>query len=155
METSSVGMTGAEAMAAHPVDARTRTAFLLLVAAQAAHSIEEAAGGLYEVFAPTRWLSGIVSDDPATGFVILNLAIVLFGLWCWAVPIRRHWPVARSLAWGWVVVEICNAINHAGIALARGGYFPGVITAPLLIIAAGWLAACLKSSGSHARVVRS
>jgi hypothetical protein len=155
VESSSVGTAGSEMMVAHPMDARTRTAFLLLVAAQAAHSIEEAAGGLYEVFAPTRWLSGIVSDDPATGFIILNLAIVAFGLWCWAVPIGGHWPVARSLAWGWVVVEICNGINHAGIAMARGGYFPGVITAPLLLIAAGWLAVCLESSRPYARGLRS
>lgn len=123
-------------------------AFLLLVIAQAAHSIEEYAARLYDVFAPARFVSSLISDDPATGFAGANVAILAFGLWCWSVPIRRRWPSARALAWGWAAVELGNGMVHAIMAVARGGYFPGVITAPLLIVAALVVARRLRRAGS-------
>jgi hypothetical protein len=43
------------------------------------------------------------------------------------------------------VVEIANGVAHAGLAVAAGGYFPGLYTAPLLILAAAWLATRLKA----------
>lgn len=119
-------------------------AFLMLVAVQAAHSVEETVGGLQDVFAPARLVSGLVSDDHAVGFAVANAAIVAFGLWCWAGPVRGGWSIARSLTLGWVVVEVANGFTHMAMAVARGEYFPGVITAPLLLLAAGWLAVNLE-----------
>ena len=52
----------------------------------AAHSIEEYTTRLYDVFPPARFVSSLVSDDLATGFVIANVALVGFGFWCWAFP---------------------------------------------------------------------
>lgn len=113
-----------------------RRAFLLLVLVQAAHSIEEYVARLYDVFTPARLVSLLVSDDPAAGFAIGNLAIVACGLWCWWVPVRAGWPSARAIVWAWTLVELCNGTVHLLLAVARGGYFPGAITAPFLIVGA-------------------
>jgi len=50
-------------------------AFLALILAQGAHSIEEYAFKLYEVFPPARLVSGLVSRDLATGFIAANAAV--------------------------------------------------------------------------------
>jgi hypothetical protein len=113
---------------------RLQSAFGALVLAQAAHSTEEYAGRLWESFPPARLVSSLVSQDLARGFLILNLSLVVFGLWCWLVPVRRGWPVAVPLAWGWVLVEIVNGIGHPLWSLRQGAYTPGVLTAPLLLI---------------------
>jgi hypothetical protein len=118
--------------------------FLGLVLAQAAHSIEEYAGRLWEVFPPARALTGLVSSDLELGFVIINAALVGFGLWCYLWPVRNRWPVARGLMWGWVVVELINGVGHPLWAARIGGYTPGLITAPLLLILALALARQLR-----------
>ena len=70
------------------MDARSQSIFLALILAQAAHSAEEYAFGLYDVFAPARFVSGLVGRDLATGFVIANGALLLFGLWCYLARVR-------------------------------------------------------------------
>jgi uncharacterized protein with HXXEE motif len=122
------------------VEHRGQLVFLFLILAQAAHSIEEYATRLYEVFAPARFVSSLVSNDLALGFLVVNAALVTFGLWCWAVPVRSGWPAARGLVWFWTILELGNGIGHSALALSRGGYFPGVVTAPLLLLLAAWMA---------------
>jgi hypothetical protein len=119
---------------------RTQLVFLSLILAQGAHSIEECVTKLYEVFAPARFVSSLISHDLALGFLIGNAALVTFGLWCWAVPARSGWHAARAIVWFWTILELGNGISHSAMALSRGGYFPGVATAPLLLFFAGWLA---------------
>ena len=130
-------------------DSKVQGAFLALVLVQAAHSVEEHLAGLYAVFAPARIASGLVSDDPALGFAILNAALVAFGLWCWAVPVRRGWPSARLWIWPWIAIEVGNGVGHPAMAIARGGYFPGVITAPVLLVVALGLSALLRRRSPH------
>ena len=125
---------------------RGKIVFLFLILAQGAHSIEEYVTKLYEVFAPARFVSSLVSNDLALGFLILNTALVTFGLWCWAVPVRSGWQAAGGLVWFWTILELGNSIAHSALALSRGGYFPGVVTAPLLLLFAGWTAV-LQVSG--------
>jgi hypothetical protein len=117
--------------------------FLLLVLVQAAHSVEEYLTGLYVVFAPAAYVTGLIANDPGVGFVIGNTVFVAFGLWCYAGPVRGNWPSARGWAWLWVVIELANGILHTGLALAARAYFPGVGTAPLLFLVAAWLAVLL------------
>ena len=119
---------------------RAQLVFLCLILSQGAHSIEEYVTKLYEVFAPARFVSGLVSQDLALGFLVVNAALVMFGLWCWAFPVRSDWQIARGLMWFWIILEIGNGVGHSALALSRGGYFPGVATAPLLLLFAGWLA---------------
>ena len=134
------------------MERRTRLAFLLLVAAQAVHSGEEYEAALWQHLAPARFVSLLLSIDPAIGFLIANGALVGFGLWCWAVPLRRGWTGAAALAWGWAAVETANGIGHFALAASVGGYFPGLVTAPLLLAAAAHLGWRLGESGAAARV---
>lgn len=121
------------------MDSRSRLAFLLLILAQAAHSVEEYVFELYNVFGPARWVSGVVSDDLPTGFAIVNIGLVAFGIWCYLARVRPGHVSARLWVWPWVFVEGANGIGHPLIALGRGAYFPGVLTSPLLLAASLYL----------------
>ena len=125
---------------------RSQLVFLLLVLAQAAHSIEEYATELYEIFPTARFISGLLSDDLATGFAVGNALFVAFGLWCYVMPVRSGWLAARGLAWFWVIVELGNGVLHSSLAISRGGYYPGAVTAPVLFVLAAWLGVLLVRS---------
>jgi hypothetical protein len=131
------------------VELRAQLVFLCLILSQGAHSIEEYATRLYEIFAPARFVSSLVSHNLALGFLVINVALFVFGLWCWAVPVRSHWRIARSLTWFWTILELANGIGHSALALSRGGYFPGVAIAPLLLLFAGWLAVLQTRKGGR------
>jgi len=123
-------------------------AFGALVLAQAAHSTEEYVGRLWESFPPARWVTGLLSQDLERGFVAINVALVAFGIWCLVWPIRRLWPSARWLAWGWATIEAINGTVHPLWSLRQGGYTPGVATAPFLLILALVLAQQLRDGSA-------
>ncbi len=114
-------------------EARSQYLFLGLILSQAAHSIEEYCFGLYEVLAPARFISRMVSSNLAFGFATVNVALVLFGLWCYLARVRKSHPSGRSWAWFWTVLEAVNGAGHLVLAASRGEYFPGAATAPLLL----------------------
>lgn len=132
--------------------ASTQIGFLLLIVSQAMHSIEEYASSLWKVFAPARFISGLISDDLTIGFVVLNVSIVAFGFWCYFGPVRHSWPSATILAWFWVFLELGNSIGHTYFAINQGGYFPGLYTAPPLFIFSCYLAFRL-AKGNHEPIV--
>jgi len=108
--------------------------------AQAAHSIEEYIFRLFDVFAPAHFVSALVSTNLGVGFAVVNAALVLFGLWCYFARVRPGHPSGPVFAWFWTVLELANGIGHSVLALSRGGYFPGVATAPVLLGVAAYLA---------------
>jgi hypothetical protein len=122
-----------------------KVAFGALVLAQAAHSVEEYVGRLWETFPPARFLPGLVSQDQERGFLVLSVALVAFGVWCFVWPIRRDWPSASVLAWIWVTIEVINGVSHPLWALRIGGYTPGVATAPALLVIALYLRRQLRT----------
>jgi hypothetical protein len=130
-------------------DPRTRAAFGFLILVQAVHSLEEYAFRLFDVFPPTRVVSSFFSSDTAFGFAIGNAGIVLFGAWCYLARVRRSHPHWRGYAWFWAALELANGVGHFILAAGRGGYFPGVATAPLLIAASSWLAMRLLKTSSR------
>jgi hypothetical protein len=115
------------------MDSRSRSTFAWLIAAQAAHSLEEYIFRLFDVFAPARLVSSLFSDNLAAGFAVANALIVLFGVWCYAARVRKKHPGARGYAWFWTALEFGNGVGHLALAAFRGGYFPGAATAPLLV----------------------
>ena len=117
-----------------------RTVFGLLVATQAAHSIEEYFGRLWEVFPPATLVSGLVSSNRELGFIVVNIALVTFGLWCFVWPVSREWPSAPRFVAIWTTVEIINGLGHPLWSLFRARYTPGVVTAPILLLLAVSLA---------------
>jgi hypothetical protein len=124
---------------------RIDATFGALVLAQAAHSIEEYRGRLWESFPPVRFLTGLFSSDREIVFISLNVALVAFGVWCLLWPVRRRWPAAVGLMWGWAVIETINGVGHPLWSLRQGGYTPGVITAPILLVIALYLGAQLRN----------
>ena len=127
---------------------RFQLSFLALVATQAAHSVEEYVGRLYDVFPPAQFVSGLISQDHERGFVIFNIALVTFGLWCFVWPVRKKWLLAIPLAWFWVVIELINGIGHPLWTLTEFAYTPGVVTAPILLILALYVASQLRAGNA-------
>ena len=123
---------------------RFQNAFGALLLAQCAHSAEEYVGRLWESFPPARFVSGLLSEDLERGFLVANVSLLAFGLWCWLWPVRRGWLAALPLAWAWVTLEAINGIGHLLWTLRQGGYTPGVGTAPVLLILAINLARQLR-----------
>ena len=128
------------------MDSRSRGAFLALIVAQGAHSTEEYVFRLFDVLAPARFISGLVSNDLARGFAMANMSLVLFGTWCYVARVRHGLPSARGLTWFWSLLELGNGMAHTVSAITRGGYFPGVATAPFLIGISVYLISRLKAA---------
>jgi len=118
---------------------RFHVAFGALVLAQAAHSVEEYIGRLWESFPPARFLTGLIAENLELGFLVINISLVAFGLWCWLWPVRRGWV--------WIAVELINGVGHPLWTLRQGGYTPGVATAPLLLVLAIHLAHRVRQIG--------
>ncbi len=119
---------------------RIKVAFGALVVAQTAHSIEEYIGRLWESLPPARFVTGLISSDRELGFIVINSALVAFGLWCLLFPVRRDWSSAAGFMWFWIVIETINGVGHPIWTLRQGGYTPGVLTAPILLVIAWYLA---------------
>ena len=115
---------------------RDQLAFGLLILTQAAHSIEEYFGRLWESFPPAYFVSGLVSSDREFGFLAANVFLVTFGVWCYLFPVLRRWRSARGIALGWALIELINGVGHPLWSLRQGGYTPGLATAPVLLVLA-------------------
>ena len=124
---------------------RLQTAFGWLVLAQAAHSVEEYVGRLWEGFPPARYLTGLVSADREVGFLVINIGLVAFGVACYVWPVRRRWRAATGLIWFWVVIQLINGIGHPLWTIRQGVYTPGVLTAPILLALALYLTYLLRA----------
>lgn len=127
---------------------RLPEAFLLLIFTQATHSLEEYFGALWEVLTPARVVSGLFSQDLQFGFAVANSLIVALGVLCYLGPIRHGWKSSTAVAWFWVALELMNGIGHTIFAIEAGGYFPGIYTAPFLVVFAIFVAFKLLHSGN-------
>jgi hypothetical protein len=129
---------------------RSERLFLALVIAQAAHSVEEYVTRLFDAFAPARFLSGLISEDLAAGFIVLNSVVVLVGVGCYVGPVRTRGRAGWLVAATWVAIELANGSTHLVMAALRRGYFSGSLTAVLLVVTAGWLALSLNTETTSA-----
>jgi hypothetical protein len=126
---------------------RIKIAFLLLVLTQALHSVEEYIGRLWEVYPPAKFICSLISKNPETGFLILNIGFLIFGLCCWRFLIRRNHFYPHGFIWFWIVMEMINVTGHITWALSEWAYVPGVATAPILLILAVYLSRQLLHPG--------
>jgi hypothetical protein len=128
---------------------RLKLTFAAIILVQAAHALEEQAGRLWESFPPARFVAELVSHDLARGFLLGNVSLVAFGVWCLVWPVRREWPSAAYFMWAWVVLEVINGIGHLLWTLREGEYTPGVATAPVLLALAIYLGLQLLRKGRN------
>jgi len=111
--------------------------------------VEEYLTRLYEVLAPARVVSGLLSDDWATGFVLFNATVIALGFLCYVGPVRAGRGTAGVVAWLWVIAEMANGIGHIILAVASKGYFPGLLTALALLVTSTYLALSLRADGKN------
>jgi hypothetical protein len=131
-----------------------RRAFLLLIVVQALHSLEEFRFELWRVFEPARAVSRLFSPDPETGFAIANGLLIAFGTWCYMVPVGLARQYAGLVVWLWILFEFTNGIMHVFLSLSSWSYYPGILTAPLLLALASYLAALVAVGADRNGVTR-
>ena len=119
---------------------KSERVFLYLAIAQLLHSVEEYLHRLWEPFPPARTLSGLVSSDLETGFLVINVSVVVAAFASYLGPIRGEWRSARGVAWFWVCLELINGIGHPAWSVMSGAYTPGLVTSLLLLPLAAALA---------------
>ena len=124
---------------------KSKNAFLALIVVQALHSIEEYVFQLWTTFPPARFLTGLVAEDPETGFLVINVSVVALGFCCYWWPVRRHWVSAAPIAWFWVAMELVNGLGHPAWSVMQRGYTPGLITSLMFLPLAVLLAKRLWS----------
>ncbi len=101
---------------------------------QSVHFAEEAATGFHERLGALLGLPGI----PLYFFVVFN--VTLLGIWVASVPgLRSARAAAFFAAWFLAIAGMFNGIAHPLLAIAEGGYFPGLVSSPFIGIASVWL----------------
>ena len=109
-------------------------ALVFAVAVQGIHFAEEVATGFHERFPALFGLPAM----PLSIFVVFNLAWL--GIWVASVPgLRSERPAAFFAAWFLAIAGMLNGIAHPLLAIAVGGYFPGLVTSPFIGAVSIWL----------------
>ena len=112
-------------------------AILLLTLLLALHLVEEVRTG-FRARAPLGPMSRRV-------FVVANVGVYLFCAATFALALRGH-PAAAPMAWILAVGNLLNGLGHIGLMIRARGYFPGGVTAFLLIPAALYLVRVLLAT---------
>ena len=122
--------------------------FLLIALVQGLHSIEEFFGKLWEVYPPATFLSGLVSTNLKTGFIIINVSLFIILMLTWLTTFSKSYST-RGILWLWIILETINGIGHIIWAIIERSYEPGLATAPILLGLALWLARLLTKPGGN------
>jgi hypothetical protein len=104
------------------------------LAFQAVHVGEEFLAGFYtrfpDMLGQARW--------SPTFFVSLNL--IAIAMWIVAIPaLAARWRAALLPLWLLGVAGVLNGVGHVLLAIVAKGYFPGLVTGPLVAVAAAIL----------------
>ncbi|HSR70549.1 MAG TPA: HXXEE domain-containing protein [Acidobacteriota bacterium] len=101
--------------------------FLLGVACQCLHMLEEFLTGLHLVYPPLFGLAPLSGEF----FVTFNVAAI--ALWVLAAAgILRGMSAAYFPVWFLALACCLNLVFHPLLSLYTGGYFPGLLTSPLV-----------------------
>lgn len=102
----------------------------LAIGAQGAHFAEEAATGLHEQLPALLGQSAM----PFAVFLLFNVAWL--AIWAASVPgLRSGRPAAFFAAWFLAIAGLFNGVAHPLLAVAAGGYFPGLVSSPVIGVA--------------------
>jgi hypothetical protein len=106
---------------------RVQAALVLGLAAQCLHFLEELLTHFPQRF-PT--LLGLAAWSDAF-FAAFNLIWLSIWLVC-VLGLALRWRLALLPIWFFALSCLLNGVGHPLLSLARGGYFPGLITSPLV-----------------------
>lgn len=99
----------------------------LAIGVQGVHFLEEYFTGFYVRYPELLGLS----PWPAEFFVGFNVAWI--AVWCATLPgVRVGCRAAYFPVWLLAVAGIVNGVAHPLLAVAVGGYFPGLVTSPVI-----------------------
>lgn len=101
--------------------------FLIGIACQCLHVIEEFAAGMHVLFPPLFGLASISAE--------LFIGFNVFWLGTWAIAafgVLRNSRVAYFPVWFFGLAMALNGIAHPLLSVWQSGYFPGLVTAPLV-----------------------
>ena len=127
--------------------ARAAAAYALAVATviQAIHFSEEALTGFPQRLSELLGLPAM----PMSFFLTFNLAWL--AIWIASVPgLRSGQTLAFFSAWFLAIAGVINAIAHPLLAVTAGGYFPGLVTSPIIGVVAVMLWRRLREATEHA-----
>lgn len=120
-------------LARRPVDAgranrrQATSLVVVLLALQSLHAAEEYATGFSEQFPAVLGLA----PWPAAFFLVFNVSLLV--VWAAAVPgLAAGYRPAYMPVWFLALAGMANGVAHPLLALGAGGYFPGLLTSPLV-----------------------
>jgi hypothetical protein len=105
---------------------------LAVLAIQSLHFAEEFATGFHERFPAMLGLA------PWTAEFLVGFNAAWIAAWALASSaaiVRRATFVAAWLIWFLALAATANGLAHPVLAMAAGGYFPGLLTSPVLGVA--------------------
>ncbi len=106
----------------------------LAIVVQSVHFAEEAVTGFHQRLPALLELSAM----PLSFFLLFN--VTWLAIWVASVPgLRSGRPAAFFAAWFLAIAGLFNGIAHPLLAVASGGYFPGLVTSPFIAAAAAFL----------------
>lgn len=139
-------------------DARTSRhvrAWLLLVAALAAHVVDEAATdflGFYNplVLSIRERIPWFPMPTFTFGIWLAGLALLIVVLALMAQMVRQDVVGTRLASWVLAVIMFLNGVGHLGGSMFFQRWLPGATSAPLLVGASIWLALRTRDRGEPA-----
>lgn len=106
----------------------------LATAVQGGHFAEEWATDFHIRFPALLGLEPV----PLSFFVVFNLTWI--GVWIVSVPLLKAGRmIAFFAAWFLAIAGMLNGVAHPLLALASGGYFPGLFSSPFIGLASYFL----------------
>lgn len=125
---------------------RSRLANLLLlgVAVQCFHSIEEFVTGFHIRF---PGFFGLPPWSPEL-FVAFNIAWIAIWIFA-ALGLEKGWRLTLLPTWFFALGMTANGIGHPLLSAVTGGYFPGLVTSPIVGLFGAWLLVRLVRATRH------
>lgn len=106
----------------------------LATAIQSGHFVEEWATGFHVRF------PGLFGLDPMPLAVFVVFNLVWIAIWIASIPLLRAGRTpAFFAAWFLAIAGMLNGLAHPVMAVASGGYFPGLISSPFIGLASLYL----------------
>ena len=109
---------------------RITSAILLLIAALVVHLVEEVKTGFRKKLP--------IGEMPKPLFIGINVVVYAFCFTTLLLSARGH-ELATLFAWVFAIAMLMNGIGHIGMMLVRREYFPGGLTAFLLLPVSAYL----------------
>lgn len=134
-----------------PAWRRSLRLLFLGIGLQSLHFLEELVGGFHQRF-PGLWELPPMSE---AFFVAFNLAWIAIWTGCGVLLQRRRDRWLLVPIWFFAIAMTLNGVVHPLLALRSAGYFPGLLTSPLvgivgaLLLAGLWRATAAPSTPSE------